>query len=530
MSAYKAKNAPIMVIDEKTGQRQMIYAQLDANATSAATTNLMIQPGASWQDGHTYVVVLRDLRNASGQLISAPSWFAKLRDRQACSAPSARRPSATSRSSRRSSARKSPATRPCTRPGTSPSPRPRSSPADCSRSATTPSASSATPTSATARSRATRPPSAVTSTTPADRQQRRDRHRRDRHLPGSLLPADLRRHARPPASTTARTGLYATPTQTPGNVAHGRTSSASIPSTATPSNPARIVALRARPARRHERGDRRADRRHLATGHNMVMCATNWWGLAAPDQSLRHAGGLEPEPVPGHGRPPPAGRAERAVPRPADGQPAGIRDEPRLPGWVASSVLNTGELYYDGNSQGGIFGGITTAVSPDIRRAVLGVTGEDYANVLVQRSTDFGSPNHGPAPSRGCCGATTRPTTTRPLHDDARPDGPALGSRRSGRIRRGARRAPVRRHAVALGADADRLRRPSGQHVRGRRRGALDRRRRLRARRDAGLGADAGRRAQRQRQPVLRAQAGADRTAAIPARRSRSGTAVRATR
>ena len=46
MSAYKAKNAPIVVIDEKTGQRQMIYAQLDANARSAATTDLMIQPGA----------------------------------------------------------------------------------------------------------------------------------------------------------------------------------------------------------------------------------------------------------------------------------------------------------------------------------------------------------------------------------------------------------------------------------------------------------------------------------------------------
>jgi hypothetical protein len=55
-------------------------------------------------------------------------------------------------------------------------------------------------------------------------------------------------------------------------------------------------------------------------------------------------------------------------------------------------VLNVGELYYDGNSQGGIEGGLTTAVSPDIRRAELGVTGEDYANVLVQRSTDFGSP------------------------------------------------------------------------------------------------------------------------------------------
>ena len=53
------------------------------------------------------------------------------------------------------------------------------------------------------------------------------------------------------------------------------------------------------------------------------------------------------------------------------------------------SVINTSNLFYDGNSQGGIEGGLTTAVSPDIRRAVLGVTGIDYGNLLIQRSTDF---------------------------------------------------------------------------------------------------------------------------------------------
>ena len=31
----------------------------------------------------------------------------------------------------------------------------------------------------------------------------------------------------------------------------------------------------------------------------------------------------------------------------------------------------------------------STALSPDFRRAVLGVTGIDYGNLLVQRSTDF---------------------------------------------------------------------------------------------------------------------------------------------
>ena len=56
---------------------------------------------------------------------------------------------------------------------------------------------------------------------------------------------------------------------------------------------------------------------------------------------------------------------------------------------LGSPLIETSNLYYDGNSQGGIEGGMLTALSPDFRHAVLGVTGIDYANVLVQRSTDF---------------------------------------------------------------------------------------------------------------------------------------------
>jgi hypothetical protein len=52
-------------------------------------------------------------------------------------------------------------------------------------------------------------------------------------------------------------------------------------------------------------------------------------------------------------------------------------------------VIDTSHVYYDGNSQGGIMGGMTTALAPDFQRAVLGVSGMNYGNVLVQRSTDF---------------------------------------------------------------------------------------------------------------------------------------------
>ena len=55
------------MIDEQTGARQLIWSELDVNAGSAAATNLMIHPGKNFTEGHTYIVALRDLRNAAGR-------------------------------------------------------------------------------------------------------------------------------------------------------------------------------------------------------------------------------------------------------------------------------------------------------------------------------------------------------------------------------------------------------------------------------------------------------------------------------
>ena len=56
----------------------------------------------------------------------------------------------------------------------------------------------------------------------------------------------------------------------------------------------------------------------------------------------------------------------------------------------AVSVVNTEERYYYGNSQGGILGTPYMALSPDIERGVLGVSGGPYA-ILLPRSVDFDS-------------------------------------------------------------------------------------------------------------------------------------------
>ena len=51
-------------------------------------------------------------------------------------------------------------------------------------------------------------------------------------------------------------------------------------------------------------------------------------------------------------------------------------------------VIDTSHLYYDGGSQGAIFGGALTAIDPDFTRAALNVAGMDYG-LLNTRSSDF---------------------------------------------------------------------------------------------------------------------------------------------
>ena len=51
-------------------------------------------------------------------------------------------------------------------------------------------------------------------------------------------------------------------------------------------------------------------------------------------------------------------------------------------------LLDIDELFYDGNSQGGIMGGALTALAPDFTKAVLGVPGMNYST-LLNRSVDW---------------------------------------------------------------------------------------------------------------------------------------------
>ena len=88
------EDAPIVVIDTATGERHLIWSELDANPLNPADVNLIIRPAVNFEEGHRYVVALRDLRDAAGVAIGAQRPFQLYRDHIVTSDPAveARRP------------------------------------------------------------------------------------------------------------------------------------------------------------------------------------------------------------------------------------------------------------------------------------------------------------------------------------------------------------------------------------------------------------------------------------------------------
>jgi hypothetical protein len=386
MAQAFATRQPIVVIDEATGKRQLIWSELDANATRAASTDLLIHPGKDFLDGQTYIVALRDLRTASGRLIAAPGWFALLRD--GGKLPASER-SQRSRYARIFGILKR---------------------AGIGRSSLyeTWDFTVASQQSLTGRMLAIRNSAFA---------QLGDTNLADGVVQGNAPSYEISSVTTlPPAAgvtgtmtsvqgtfqvpcylvvcgPSATAGFHyssnkldAVPTQIPGNVATAPFECI-IPSSASPLTPARISLYGHGLLGSHSEVEA-TNVQDMASEHNMVFCATDWWGLAQGDEgndalALANLNLF----------PPVVDRLQQGVLNTLFlgrlmRNPKGFASNPAFQ-TLGQPVIDTSNLYYDGNSQGGIMGGMLTAVAPDFRRAVLGVTGMDYANVLVERSTDF---------------------------------------------------------------------------------------------------------------------------------------------
>jgi hypothetical protein len=72
--------APIVLLDAVTGERVPYWGELDTWNPNAATRALVVRPARNFREGHRILVALRNLKNAAGQTLPAPAGFAALRD------------------------------------------------------------------------------------------------------------------------------------------------------------------------------------------------------------------------------------------------------------------------------------------------------------------------------------------------------------------------------------------------------------------------------------------------------------------
>ena len=69
------RNQPIVVIDAKSGKRQLIWSELNSIPKNPRKRALYVYPGIGWKEGHRYIVALRNLERSNGSTIKAPRAF-----------------------------------------------------------------------------------------------------------------------------------------------------------------------------------------------------------------------------------------------------------------------------------------------------------------------------------------------------------------------------------------------------------------------------------------------------------------------
>ncbi|MFG2000687.1 hypothetical protein ACGFNU_16240 [Spirillospora sp. NPDC048911] len=367
-------DAPIVVLDAKTGERWPYWAELDANAPQAGRKALLIRPARNFLDGHRYIVALRGLKDSAGRTIPPSASFAKVAGRDL--------PSRDPLYQRQR--RLKPALARLAKAGVD------------RRSLTL----------------------AWDFTVASTRSLTGDLHairddafrRLGTRAPGLLVTkvTDLApdadpRIAREVEGVIAVPSYLDTPGGLPGSRFHrnangkpsrlpGNTQAAGfrceIPRAAfiKPSSPA--LYGHGLLGSRNEVGG--GNVRAMAAEHNFTFCATDWIGMAQEDIPNVVSALLDP------------GRFATIPERMQQGMLNALFLGRSLihakGGLVTNKAFRTPDgrplivpgqgLVFDGNSQGGILGGALVAVSGDIKRGVLGVTAMNYS-LLLNRSSDF---------------------------------------------------------------------------------------------------------------------------------------------
>ncbi len=131
----------------------------------------------------------------------------------------------------------------------------------------------------------------------------------------------------------------------------------------------------------------------MVSEHGFMYCATDWEGMATVDIATAAQALVDMDRFPALTDHVQQGVLNflylaRLMIHPTGLSTNAAFQVPKGPGGAMTSFIDTTRAYYDGNSQGGIYGGTLLAVAPDIDSGVLGVPGINYST-LLRRSKDF---------------------------------------------------------------------------------------------------------------------------------------------
>jgi hypothetical protein len=381
IGASLAKDAPIVLLDAQTGKRWPYWTELDANDPNPAEQALIIRPAADLTDGHRYLVAVRNLKDASGNLIQPNPVFVDYRDNQPppARAERARRGhmnAVLNQLGKRGVGR---------------------SDLYLAWDFTVASTESLTGRmihmrdDAFSRLGSGAPAFTVSSVTNYTTAEDPDIAR---HVEGTFsVPSYLDQPGGPPGSRF-HLGPDGLPSQIPGNVQTANFV-CNIPRAAVADATSPTATVYPGHAMIYGHGlfgsaeeVNAAAERTMANEHDFVVCGTDWLGLSqndvGADASFIFDFSKFPS-LPDRGQ---QGMLDALFLGRLMTSPGGFDSSPAFQAGSSHPLIDRGGLYYYGNSQGGIQGGALTAVSQQFTRAVLGVPGMDYS-LLLGRSVDF---------------------------------------------------------------------------------------------------------------------------------------------
>jgi hypothetical protein len=365
-------DGPIVIVNASTLEHHLLFAELDANATSDADRTLIIHPAVNLAEGTRYIVALRNMKDSSGALLKSNPDFVAYRDGKATGDPAkeARRAHMNDLFTTLAAAGIPKTDLYLAWDFTVASERNLSERLLFMRDDAFQRLSSAAPAFVV---------SSVQDNVDSKIFRRvTGTYQVDRYVNSTTPPATL---------VLGPDGLpvHQATTQPASFICN--IPFAALPSAAGPAVPAR-AAIYGHGLLGSNSEVNAGNVESMGNEHNFVFCATKWIGMA--DEDIATAVGILQE----------LGKFPALTDRLQQAMinqlflarlminPHGFVSDPAFQDASGNPVIDTSDVFYDGNSQGGIFGGTVMAIAQDITRGVLGVPGMNYS-LLLTRSTDF---------------------------------------------------------------------------------------------------------------------------------------------